>query len=149
VINTAGWIIDLGSDGGEDGCFVMAAGSPETVAMVVFLTYALFVGFGEEMLYRGYMQSRLDEVFGKPFRFYGVAFGWGVVITCSLFGLTHVGVLCWLLGLGGDVIWAWGLWTFFSGLVFSLVREKSGSILAPALLHGVPQAFAMVGMVFL
>lgn len=118
-------------------------------ALVAFLTYALFVGFGEEMFYRGYIQSRLDEAFGKPLRFYGVAFGWGAVITSLLFGLTHVGVLRWMLGVGGEVTWAWGLWTFFGGLVFSLVREKSGSILAPALLHGLPQAIAMGVMVFL
>ncbi len=118
-------------------------------ALVVFLTYALFVGFGEEMLYRGYIQSRLNEAFGKPLRFYGVTFGWGAVMASLLFGLTHVGVLRWILGLGGGVTWAWGFWTFFSGLVFSLVREKSGSILAPALLHGIPQAVAMAVMVFL
>jgi membrane protease YdiL (CAAX protease family) len=117
-------------------------------AVAVFLTYALFVGFGEEILYRGYMQSRLNEVFGKPYRFYGVAFGWGALITALLFGLTHVGVLRWILGLSNEVTLAWGFWTIFSGLVFGLIREKSGSILAPALLHGLPQAIAAAVMVF-
>jgi len=41
-----------------------------------------------------------------------------------------------------QLTWWWGLWTFFTGLVFGLVREKSGSIVAPALLHGLPQAIA-------
>ena len=48
------------------------------------MTYALFVGFGEENLYRGYMQSRLNEAFGRPYRFFGVPFGWGVFVTALL-----------------------------------------------------------------
>jgi hypothetical protein len=36
-----------------------AAGATAGKAVVLFLNYALFVGFGEEMLYRGYIESRL------------------------------------------------------------------------------------------
>jgi len=126
-----------------------AAGATTGRAAVIFLNYALFVGFGEEMLYRGYIESRLNEVFGRPFRFYGVPFGWGALITSLLFGLMHVGVQRWILGLNHDVTLAWGCWTIFSGLVFSYVREKTGSICAPALLHGLPQAIASVAMLFL
>lgn len=127
----------------------MASGAIIGKAAVLFLTYALFVGFGEEVLYRGYMQSRLNAAFGKPYRFYGVAFGWGTLITALLFGLTHVGILRWLLGSAMEVTWAWGAWTVFSGLVFGFVRERSGSILPGALLHGLPQAIATVAMLFL
>jgi membrane protease YdiL (CAAX protease family) len=83
-----------------------ATGAAMGKALVVFLTYALFVGFGEEFIYRGYMQSRLNEVFGKPFRFYGAAFGWGATITALFFGLTHVGLLRWMLGISGFAPWA-------------------------------------------
>ena len=48
-----------------------------------------------------------------------------------------------------EVTWAWGFWTIFSGLVMGFVREKSGSVFAPALLHGIPQAIATVAMLFL
>jgi hypothetical protein len=118
-------------------------------AVALFLTYALFVGFGEEILYRGYMQSRLNEVFGRPFQFFGVPYGWGAIVTSLFFGLSHVGILGWILGLSTGITLAWGFWTFFGGLVFGFVREKSGSILAPALLHGLPQAIAVVAMLFL
>jgi membrane protease YdiL (CAAX protease family) len=118
-------------------------------AVVSFLTYAVFVGFGEEMLYRGYMQTRLNEAFGKPYSFFGVAFGWGAVLTALLFGLTHIGILRWILGLSTEATLAWGFWTTFGGLVFGFVREKSGSVLAPALLHGLPQAIATAVMLFL
>jgi membrane protease YdiL (CAAX protease family) len=97
---------------------------------------------GEELLFRGYIQSRLNEAFGKPFQFYGVHWGWGILITSLLFGFMHV------VNTGSLVIghwqptWWWGFWTFFSGFVFGFVREKTGSIVAPALLHGLPQAIA-------
>lgn len=114
--------------------------------LALFLTYALFVGFGEEIIYRGYMQSRLDFAFGTPYRFYGIPFGWGTLLSAALFGFSHMGVIGVLFNLGGTLTLAWGLWTFFGGLVFSLVRQKTGSILAPALLHGLPQAIAVVVM---
>lgn len=126
-----------------------SAGSTAGRALVVFLTYAFFVGFGEEMLYRGYMQSRLNEAFGRPYQFFGVPFGWGAIITALLFGFAHVGILRWILGLTTEVALPWGVWTVFSGLVFGFVREKSGGILAPALLHGLPQAIATVAMLYL
>ncbi len=118
-------------------------------ALVIFLTYALFVGFGEEILYRGFIQSRLNEVFGRPYQFFGVAFGFGAILTAILFGLTHVGILTWILGISNEIAWAWGFWTFFGGLVFGFIREKTGSILAPALLHGLPQAIASAVILFL
>ncbi len=116
-------------------------------AIVTFLFYAVFVAFGEEILFRGYMQSRLNEAFGKPYRFFGVAFGWGAIITAILFGAMHVGIFRWILGVNTLVTVAWGFWTIFGGLVSSYVREKSGGILAPALLHGLPQAIAFTGMI--
>jgi uncharacterized protein len=117
--------------------------------IVIFFTYALFVGFGEEILYRGYMQTRLNEVFDKPYHFFDVSIGWGTLLAALLFGLTHVGILRWIVGLDMQVTAAWGFWTAFSGLVFGFVREKSGGILAPALLHGMPQAIAEVAFLFI
>ncbi|HOT91653.1 MAG TPA: CPBP family intramembrane metalloprotease [Anaerolineae bacterium] len=111
-------------------------------ALSAFVFYVFFVGLGEELLFRGYIQSRLNAAFGKPFRFFGVNWGWGIVITAALFGLMHI------LNIGSLVIgrwelaWWWGLWTFFGGLVLGFVREKSFSIIAPTILHGLPQAIA-------
>lgn len=110
-------------------------------ALVTFVCYAVFVGFGEEIMYRGFVQSRLNQAFGRPFQFFGIPWGWGLVITSLLFGFTHVlnvdaasGEIGWY--------WGWGLWTAFSGLTFGYIRERTGNVLAPALLHGLPQALA-------
>jgi len=118
-------------------------------AFAEFVTYGVFVGFGEEIIFRGYIQSRLNNVFGRPYEFFGINFGWGIVIASALFGLTHVGITTSLITGQINLYWAWGFWTFFGGLVFGLVREKSESVLAPALLHGLPQAIASAVMVML
>lgn len=118
-------------------------------AFAEFVTYGVFVGFGEEIIFRGYLQSRLNEAFGRPYQLFGVKYGWGIVIASALFGLTHVGIATSLISEQVNLHWAWGFWTFFGGLVFGLVREKSESVLAPALLHGLPQAIASAVMVML
>jgi len=111
-------------------------------AASAFVFYLVFLGPGEEILYRGYIQSRLNEAFSRPYRFFGVNWGWGIIITSLIFGFMHVlNPFNPFLGKFG-LIWWWGFWTFFSGLVFGFIREKTGSIIAPAILHGLPQAIA-------
>lgn len=102
--------------------------------------YFILVGFGEETLFRGYILGRLNQAFGKSYRFYGVSWGAGAILAALTFGFSHIFN-------GFDPIsgqfnpqWAWGLWTIFSGLVFTYIREKTGSIVAPAIVHGLPQA---------
>jgi hypothetical protein len=46
-------------------------------------------GFGAQSALRGYLQSRLDEAFGRPMRLVGIQCGAGLIITCFLFGLCH------------------------------------------------------------
>jgi CAAX protease family protein len=101
-------------------------------AFLSLIYYYLFVGLAEEGFFRGYMQSRLNQAFGQPFRFFGVSWGWGLVIASLAFAAWHI---VWNpANLAG---WLHGLWTFFAGLIFGYVREKSRGVLAPALLHGV------------
>jgi len=107
-----------------------------------FIYYILFLGFGEELLFRGYIQSRLNEAWGRPFQFYGVPWGWGLIITSVIFGLMHVINIGTLINGNWQLAPWWGLWTFFSGLVGGFVREKTGSIVAPSILHGLPQAIS-------
>lgn len=111
-------------------------------AFTAILFYVFFLGFGEELLFRGYIQSRLNTAFGKPFQFFGVSWGWGILITSVLFGFFHILNLGSLTTGHWNPAWWWGFWTFFSGLVFGFVREKTGSVVAPTLLHGLPQAIA-------
>ncbi len=107
-------------------------------AIVAIIYFYLFVALSEEILFRGYIQSRLNSVFDRPNRFFGVSWGLGLVISSVLFGLWHLG---WK---SGAPEWPHVLWTMFAGLILGFVREKSESIIAPAILHGImnygPQA---------
>ena len=54
-------------------------------AISAFVFYFFFLGFGEELLFRGYIQSRLNAAWGRPYQFFGVNWGWGIVIMSLLF----------------------------------------------------------------
>lgn len=117
-------------------------------AISAFVFYIFFLGLGEELLFRGYIQSRLNAAWGRPFQFYGVNWGPGIIITSVLFGLMHVLNMGSLVTGDWHLEWWWGFWTFFAGFVSGFVREKTGSIVAPTILHGLPQAiaFAILGL---
>jgi membrane protease YdiL (CAAX protease family) len=106
--------------------------------LLSILYFYLFVALGEELFFRGYVQTRLNAVFGRPFGWLGIRWGWGLVMAALLFGLWHLG---WPQGAPA---WPHVLWTAFAGLLFGTVREKSDSAIASAVLHGIlnygPQA---------
>ena len=105
---------------------------PVSKALIKTAYFYLLAGPAEEMLFRGYIQSRLNETLGKPYRFFGVKWGWGLVLASVFFGLWHV---VWRPLDGGA--WLHGMWTFFAGLIFGYVREKSNSVVAASVLHSV------------
>lgn len=156
VLFASGWLLQHKPTASEKGaspgtilpitCLGLFTGARLGNAVSAFVFYVFFLGFGEELLFRGYIQSRLNAAFGRPFRFFGVHWGWGVVITAGLFGLMHAINTGSLVSSRWEPAWWWGFWTFFGGLVLGFVREKSGSIIAPAILHGLPQAIACAAL---
>lgn len=94
----------------------------------MILYYIFIVGFGEELLFRGYFQSAFNRFFGKPFQLQNVDFGWGLIVSAVLFGLMHSLVVV-------PPNWPWALFTFVIGLTLGYLREKDGSVLAAILLH--------------
>jgi membrane protease YdiL (CAAX protease family) len=113
-------------------------------ALIRFVFYLFFVGFGEELLNRGYVLTKLNEAFGCPNKFFGVSWGWGAVLSAAMFGLSHV-LNGWNVLTGEFTpMWWWGLWTFFGAFVFTYIREKSGSIIPAAIVHGLPQALLVL-----
>jgi membrane protease YdiL (CAAX protease family) len=147
-----GWLLKRKPTRSESGTMVaaglllvgprLAEQSPLGHAVSAFVFYIFFLGLGEELLFRGYIQSRLNIAWGRPFRFFGVNWGWGIVITSLLFGLMHfINVYSITTGRWQPEPW-WAFWTFFGGLVLGIVREKTGSIVASTILHGLPQAIS-------
>jgi membrane protease YdiL (CAAX protease family) len=113
------------------------------LSLVIVSTVAwqfVLSGFGEELMYRGYFQSRLNQAFGRPVRFFGIQFGAGLIVASLLFGLLHVtdsfdpafglSSLAWNLLVGN----------FLAGLFLGVIYEKTGTLLAPGIAHGLPDA---------
>lgn len=130
----------LGMAAGVLAVAIAASASTADSAPVVsaVLLVLLVVGPGEELLFRGVVQTRLDQALGRPWRIFGAELGWGWVIASLLFGLAHF-LSPTTFGHGG-----WALWTAVSGLLFGYIRAKSGSFVASGLVHGVLLAVAAV-----
>ncbi len=96
----------------------------------------VFVGPVEELIFRGYVQSRLNDSFGRPHQFFGINWGAGIIITSLLFGLWHVFKYPFNPFIGNyDLSLLSGVGAFFMGLTLGVIREKAGTIVAPAILH--------------
>ncbi|MEL6349589.1 MAG: type II CAAX endopeptidase family protein [Myxococcota bacterium] len=96
--------------------------------LLTLVAYQLFfVAIPEEFFYRGYFQTRLNEVFARRFLIFGTPMGWGSVLACLFFAFGHSLVL---------FQW-WHFATFFPGMVFAWMRERTGGVVAGAFFHAV------------
>jgi membrane protease YdiL (CAAX protease family) len=113
-----------------------------TVCAVTWL-FAL-TGFGEELFFRGYCQSRLNGAFGRPYRLLGMDFGAGLLIASVLFGAFHVlNTVDYFQG-RFQFAWASGVVSAFSGLCYGSLRERTGSIVAGGVAHGLAGAMTEI-----
>lgn len=92
-------------------------------AMVAY--QLLYVGFPEELFFRGYLQQRFDDAFGRPWRFAGASCGPGLLLADLLFAGGHLLVT-------GD---AARLNVFLPGLVFGWLQARTGALIAPIIFH--------------
>lgn len=107
------------------------------VTVIILILFFLFVGPIEELLFRGYIQSRLNEAFDRPYKFFGVSWGIGLIITTLLFSFMHVTNYTFNPLTGNyNLNWLWGSQVFIFGLAMCFIREKTGNIVAPAIVHG-------------
>ena len=83
------------------------------------------VALPEEWFFRGYLQTRLDQRLGTPWRLFGVAIGPGLVLAALAFALLHP-----ILIHGFD-----RLLVFFPALIFGWVRARTGNIGAAVVVH--------------
>lgn len=110
---------------------------------VIFST--IFCGFGEEIFFRAYLQGLFNRGLGRPWRMAGVRFGPGLLIASALFGIGH-GMAFWNPIADGrlamNFLWTDAIVTAAQGMIFGLLYERDGSILAPSVLH------ASIGLFF-
>jgi len=104
-----------------------------------------FGGFAEELFYRGYIQSTVNEEYGRPWSVEGVAYGPGLLVSSALYGLDRA--LNTFRPLQGvfSVSWSWGFYAFSVGVFYGFIREHTGDIVgsgvANGLADGVGEAF--------
>lgn len=122
---------------------IIAAMAVNKLSLIVLSTVIwqfVFSGFGEEFIWRGYVQSQLNHSFGRPWDFRGIQFGPGLIVASLLFGLTHaLNTYHPAIGLA-SLSWGWAIFTATGGLFLGLIREKTGTLLAPGIAHGLPDA---------
>ena len=100
-------------------------GTLPTAPLRLIGSHLFFAAIPEELFYRGYVQTRLDEAFGHPWRIAGASLGPGWLITCVIFAAGH-----------SIVHFQW--WHFaivFPSLVFGWMRARTGQVAAGALFH--------------
>jgi hypothetical protein len=102
----------------------IGSGLPPALGTLI-LFQLFFVAMPEEFFYRGYFQTRLNEVYPRRWLIFGVPMGWGSVIAGLFFAFGHTIVL---------FQW-WHFATFFPGMVFAWLREKTDGVVASALFH--------------
>jgi len=85
----------------------------------------LAVAFPEETFYRGYLQTRLEQVLPSRWEIFGGKVGWALPVTSVIFVAGHLVVrpAPWELGI------------FFPSLVFGWLRTRTDSLVAPVLYH--------------
>lgn len=98
-------------------------------------------GLEEELFYRGILLFALDQAFRGRRRVLGIDWGWGAVLSCFLFGLTHAfgysdGTFSF-----DPVTMALTAVPSFIGI---WIRLRTGSLLLPVLLHNFGNAFSFL-----
>ncbi len=90
-------------------------------------------GIGEELFFRGYIQSRLNSAYGRPWQLLGVQFGWGLVISTLLFAFIHG--LNTVNYFSGSYDFAWGHALATLAIHYGFLREMTGSVLPGIVFH--------------
>ena len=103
---------------------------PDGLAVLVPVQL-LVVALPEELFYRGFMETAWARAApARGVRVLGARLGAGFLWTQVLFAAGHLVVLQ-----------PWRLGTFFPGLLFGWLRERTGSIAAPVVLHALSNLF--------
>lgn len=89
-------------------------------------------GLEEEPFYRGILLLALNEAFRSRANILGIQLGWGGMLSCAVFGLAHA--FSYAHGAFHFEPMAMAL-TAGSALILVWLRERTGSVLLPILLH--------------
>jgi membrane protease YdiL (CAAX protease family) len=105
---------------------------PSPPRLEAVLTQLLGIAMPEEMFYRGYAQSAIDQAFKARFPLFGASLGAGILLSSAVFALGHVATTAHPARLS----------VFFPSLVFGWLRAKTGGIGAAVLFHAACNIFS-------
>lgn len=92
------------------------------------------IALPEEAFYRGYLQSRLDDVWSPRWRVLGATLGPGWLVTAAIFALGHL----------ATVHNPTRLAVFFPALLFGWLRSRTGGIGASMTFHMLCNVYSQV-----
>ncbi|MHA1223409.1 MAG: CPBP family intramembrane glutamic endopeptidase [Candidatus Heimdallarchaeaceae archaeon] len=105
--------------------------------------YFVFVSFSEELLFRGFIQTKLNQSF-KSLEFRNFEIKWGTIITAFLFAICHV-VRVYIPFMGHvQIILSTFPSAFCFGLLVGIIKDETGSLIAPILIHGILDVFLFI-----
>lgn len=92
----------------------------------LLLTQLILVAVPEEFFFRGFLQERLHQAWGRDgIHIWGLPLTWGIVVSSVLFALVHL-----ISNLSPA-----RLTVFFPSLLFGALRERTGGITASVVYH--------------
>lgn len=100
--------------------------------ILVFLGLVALPALVEELLFRGFLFTRLRKA---------LSFVWTTVVVSLVFGVLHL-----QLGGGSAPLWSVMIDTAILSIVLCYVREKTGSIWTGVLIHGLKNSIAFVAL---
>ena len=111
-------------------------GSAEDIAFQLTMP-----GLEEELFYRGILLFALDQAFRGRKRLLGVDWGWGAVLSCLLFGMTHAfGYSDGSFSFDPVTMALTGIPSFIA----VWLRLRTGSLLIPMVLHNFGNALSLI-----
>jgi|CZKI01.1.fsa_nt_gi membrane protease YdiL (CAAX protease family) len=107
-------------------------GPPTLTNVVGWLSFEwIFVGFAEEIMFRGVIHTNLAQSWKGVMRIFGFEIPTSGIVTTVLFCLAHIDPL------HPHIYWSQQLFAFGLGIYYSMVFHRTGSLLNPILAHNV------------
>ncbi|GAB7011103.1 CPBP family intramembrane glutamic endopeptidase [Halorubrum trueperi] len=122
-------ITAIGAEQAQNTVVTMGQRNPELFLVMIPITL-LFVGPGEELVFRGVVQGLFRRAYGAvP----------AIVIASCLFGVAHYAALAGSGKLTYIVV------TILLGLILGGLYERTGNVLVPIVVHGIYNAILFAG----
>lgn len=102
--------------------------------------FFLCIPLAEELLFRGFVFAALDDAFPRRLTIARFRFAAATLLSSVAFGLWHLGGLQWPSD-GFTVFQV--TYTTIAGFLFALMRERTGSLIAPWIVHALVNAWAV------